>query len=145
MLPPLDKNGELPLGIHLATWPEVAERFGTQSNTRVRALARLRHVHELAVRTGKLKRFLIFGSFVSSAAEPHDVDVVLVIAADFRLEESPRECRTVFSHADAQARYEASIFWLREGMLSDTLMRDFLEVWQVKRDGSKRGIVEVQP
>jgi hypothetical protein len=110
----------------------------------MRALARLRHLHELAVRTGKLKRFLIFGSFVSSTAEPRDVDVVLVMAADFKLEESPRECRTIFSHADAQARYEASIFWLREGMLSDTLMREYLDVWQIKRDGSKRGIVEVQ-
>ncbi|HEY7658527.1 MAG TPA: hypothetical protein VH881_16815 [Burkholderiales bacterium] len=144
MLPAQDKNGDLPAGIHLATWAELAERFGTHPDARMRALARLRHLHELAVRTGKLKRFLIFGSFVSSTAEPRDVDVVLVMAADFKLEESPRECRTIFSHADAQARYEASIFWLREGMLSDTLMREYLDVWQIKRDGSKRGIVEVQ-
>jgi len=87
---------------------------------------------------------LVFGSFVSSTADPRDVDVVLVMAADFKLEESPRECRTVFSHADAQARYEASVFWLREGMLSDTLMREFLDAWQIKRDGLKRGKVEVQ-
>ena len=144
MLPPQDKNGDLPPGIHPATWAEVAERFGTRPDTRVRALARLRHLHELAARTGKLRRILIFGSFVSSTAEPRDVDVVLVMATDFKLEESPRECRTVFSHADAQARYGASIFWLREGMLSDTLMGQFLDVWQTKRDGLRRGIVEVQ-
>lgn len=144
MLPAQDKNGDLPVGIHPATWAELAERFGNHPDVRIRALARLRHLHELAARTGKLKRFLIFGSFVSSTAEPRDVDVVLVMAADFKLEESPRECRTVFSHADAQARYGASIFWLREGMLSGTLMREFLEMWQIKRDGSKRGIVEIQ-
>jgi hypothetical protein len=40
---------------------------------------------------------------------PHDVDVVLVMAADFKLEESPRECRTLFSHPDAEARFGASV------------------------------------
>ncbi|MBI3938783.1 MAG: hypothetical protein HY323_17570 [Betaproteobacteria bacterium] len=144
MLPPLDENGDLPLGIHSATWAEVAERFGIGSEVRVHALARLRHLHELAARTGKLKRFCVFGSFVSSTTDPHDVDVALVMAADFRLEESPRECRTIFSHADAQARYGASVFWLREGMVSDRLVREFLETWQIKRDGAKRGIVDIQ-
>lgn len=144
MLPPPNENGDLPVGIHLATWADIAERFGTGSDVRANALARLRHLHELASRTGKLKRFCVFGSFVSSATDPRDVDVALVMTADFRLEESARECRTLFSHAEAQARYGASIFWLREGMLPDALMREFFDAWQIKRDGSKRGIVEVQ-
>lgn len=145
MLPPLDENGDLPAGIHHAAWPEIAGRFGTATETRVHALGRLRHLHELAVRTGKLKRFCVFGSFVTSAPDPRDVDVVLLMATDFRLEDTPRECRTLFSHAEAQARYVASIFWLREGMLSEPLMQEFLDTWQIKRDGAKRGIVEVQP
>lgn len=143
MLPSLNENGDLPPGIHPATWTEVAGLFGIGSETRVRALARLRYVHELAARTGKLKRFYVFGSFVSSTPEPNDIDVVLVMSADFKLEESPRESRTIFSHADAQARYGASIFWVREGMLPDALMQEFFETWQIKRDGSKRGIVEI--
>lgn len=65
------------------------------------------------------------------------------MSADFRVEDSPRECRTLFSHADAQARYEASVFWLRAGMLSDAALTDFLDAWQPKRDGAKRGIVEI--
>ncbi|OGA23773.1 MAG: hypothetical protein A3I02_06170 [Betaproteobacteria bacterium RIFCSPLOWO2_02_FULL_67_26] len=145
MLPPLDENGDLAAGIHQATWAEITRRFGTATETRVHALARLLHLHELAVRTGKLKRFCVFGSFVTSAPDPHDIDVALLMAADFRVEESPRECRTLFLHAEAQARYGASIFWLREGMLSDELMREFFDTWQIKRDGAKRGIVEVQP
>lgn len=144
MLPPLDQNGDLPAGVHLATWAEVAERFGTGSELRARGFARLQHLHELAARTGKLKRFYVFGSFVSSAPDPRDVDVALVMAADFRLENAPRECRTLFSHADAQARFGASVFWLREGMLHEALIRDFLDTWQTKRDGTKRGIVEAQ-
>mgnify|MGYP001355734242 CR=1 FL=1 len=85
----------------------------------------------------------MFGSFVSGAAEPRDVDVALVMAGDFRLEDCPRECRTLFSHADAEARYGASVFWLREGMLPEAAMREFLDTWQTKRDGTVRGILEV--
>lgn len=86
----------------------------------------------------------MFGSFVSATAAPRDIDVVLVMAADFRLEDAPRESRTLFSHADAEARYGASVFWVRVGMLPEELMRNFLETWQTKRDGTKRGIVEIK-
>ncbi len=34
---------------------------------------------------------------------------------------------------------------LREGMLPEESMRQFLETWQTKRDGTKRGIVELIP
>ena len=144
MLPRLDENGDLPAGIHHATWAEIAGRFGNVTETRVHALARLVHLHELAVRTGKLMRFCVFGGFVTSTPDPHDVDVALLMAADFRVEETLRECRTLFSHAEAQARHGASIFWLREGMLSDELVSEFFDTWQIKRDGAKRGIVEIQ-
>lgn len=143
MLPLLNNQGDLPAGIHSATLDDIGQCFGTGSIARFRALLRLRHVHELAVRTGKLGRFYVFGSFVSTAPEPRDIDVALIMSADFRVEDSPRECRTLFSHADAQARYEASIFWLRAGMVSDAALTDFLDAWQTKRNGSKRGIVEI--
>ena len=143
MLPSLNNKGDLPAGIHPATLDDIGQRFGTGSIARSRALLRLRHVYELAVRTGKLQRFYVFGSFVSTAPEPRDIDVALMMSTDFQVEDSPRECRTLFSHADAQARYEASVFWLRAGMVSDAALTDFLDAWQTKRDGSKRGIVEI--
>jgi len=101
-------------------------------------------LHELASRTGKLARFLVFGSFVSTASNPRDIDVVLVMTADFKLEDAPRESRTLFSHSEADARFGASVFWLRDGMLSDEMMQMLLETWQTKRDGTKRGIVEIK-
>ena len=144
MLPPFNSDGDLPAGIHAADWSDVEQRFGKNPEVRVRAYAKLRHLHELANCTGALLRFLVFGSFVSTAAAPRDVDVILVMAADFRLEDAPRESRTLLSHPDAEARYGASVFWVREGMLPEELMRDFLETWQTKRDGTKRGIVEIK-
>ena len=132
MLPPFNNTGDLPPGIHVAAWSEVEQLFGMASFARTRNLAKLRHLYELASRTVKLARFLVFGSFVSATDSPRDVDVVLVMASDFKLEEAPRECQTLFSHPDAEARFGASVFWIREGMFPEDLMREFLDTWQTK-------------
>jgi hypothetical protein len=70
--------------------------------------------------------------------------IVLVMAEAFRVEEAPRESQTLFSHAEADARFGASVFWVRRGLLLDGEMASFLDFWQTRRDGVKRGIVEVQ-
>jgi hypothetical protein len=145
MLQPITATGELPPGIHPAGWDEIEKRFGRGSEARVRAFGKLRLLHELAIRTGHLTRFLVFGSFVSGVPEPRDVDVVLVMTEDFRLENAPRESRTLFSHPDAEARFGASVFWVRQGMLPEDGMREFMETWQTKRDGTLRGMLEVKP
>jgi len=85
----------------------------------------------------------VYGSFVTNTDEPRDVDVVLVMGEEFVLENAPRESRTVFSHADADARFGASVFWVRRGILPEAEMAGFLEFWQTRRDGARRGIVEV--
>lgn len=145
MLPPFNEKGELPPGIHPASWSEIERRFGVGSASRTAAYAKLRHLYELAERTVQLERFLVFGSFVSTGADPRDVDIVLVMAADFRLEAAPRESVTLFSHPDAEARFGASVFWVRQGMLPEADMQEFLETWQTKRDGTRRGLLEVRP
>jgi hypothetical protein len=147
MLPAFTPTGDLPPGVYEANWQEFEAQFGRGSAKRIRAFATLQHLYELADRTGRLRRFLVFGSFVSNAAGPRDVDVdvVLIMDADFELEHASRESRTLFSHADAEARFGASVFWIREGMLDEGQMREFLETWQTKRDGTMRGIVEVKP
>lgn len=145
MLPEMTQAGDLPPGVYSAGWREIEDRFGHGAEARVRAFQKLRRLYELAHRTGNLGRFLIFGSFVSAVANPRDVDIVLIMNASFVLENAPRECRTLFSHSDAEARYGASVFWIRAGMLAENDLQLFLDAWQTKRDGTLRGIVEVQP
>jgi hypothetical protein len=113
MLPAHTPTGDLPPGVYEASWHEFEARFGHGSQKRARGFATLRHLYELGDRTGRLRRFLVFGSFVSDAASLRDVDVVLVMDTDFKLEQASRESRTLFSHADAEARYGASVFWIR--------------------------------
>lgn len=143
MLPGLNENGDLPPGTHVADWVAIERRFGKGTEARTRALATLKRLHELALGTGSLKNFYIFGSFVSAVPEPRDVDIVVIMNADFRLENCSEESQTLFWHAEAQARHGASIFWLREGRLADAAMREFLRAWQTKRGGTLRGILEV--
>jgi hypothetical protein len=75
VLPALTQAGDLPAGIHEADWKAIEQRFGRGTDSRVRAFARLRHVYELAARTGSLRRFLIFGSFVSDGTMRGIVEV----------------------------------------------------------------------
>ena len=63
----------------------------------------------------------------------------------FELSACPFEARGLFDHAVAQARYGASIFWIRPGLLLGETVDDFVASWQVKRNRAKRGIVEVVP
>jgi hypothetical protein len=100
--------------------------------------------HELATRTGALDRLIVFGSYVTEKPDPNDVDVVLVMRDDFVPSGCPPEALPLFDHARASAELGASIFWIRPGMLILETLDHFLASWQTKRDGSRRGIVEVR-
>src|SRR5687767_8805968 len=126
MLPEFNENGDLPPGVHAASWTEIEKRFGMRTLARVRAMATLRLLHELARRTRFLRNFYVFGSFASATAAPRDVDVLLTMAREFRIDTCPSESLPLFFHLQAQARYGASVFWFKEAALS----RNFLRAWQ---------------
>jgi hypothetical protein len=52
--------------------------------------------------------------------------------------------RLLFDHAAAQARFGASVFWLRRAAAFPN-EQEAVAYWQIKRDGARRGIVEVIP
>lgn len=83
MFPDFDQNGDLPVGIYEAVLQEVVEHFGVQ-NFRRRGIAhRLVRIYDLAVGTGRLKRFIIFGSFVTDKIAPNDIDIFLLMNDSF--------------------------------------------------------------
>jgi len=75
-LPPFEQDGDLPPGVHAATLRETIDRFGTVSPQRMLVALRLEHVYRLAVATGHLARFVVFGSFVTSELEPNDLEII---------------------------------------------------------------------
>ena len=62
---------------------------------------------------------------------------------NFLLEDCAIELRGLFDHAIAQASYGASIFWVRPQLLIGETVEDFIAYWQIKRNRSRRGIIEV--
>ena len=142
-LPGFSSAGDLPEGVHLASLSEVISRFATGSSARQTATASLLRIHNVATGTGKLKRFIIFGSYITAKAEPNDVDIVLVMADDFRFVDCTGEMRSLFIHDQAAAVFGASVFWVRPAAILKGTLDEFVASWQVKRDQNRRGIVEV--
>ena len=139
----LNIDGDLPPGVHRASLIEAMGRFGGGAGQRDICTRRLAHIYELARRTGFLQRFVIFGSYVTAKADPNDVDVILIMDDAFHLESCPMESRALIDHAVAQARYGASVFWMRPALLIGETVEQFIVYWQIKRGGGQRGIVDV--
>lgn len=141
-IPGFNEAGDLPSGVHQTTLAEVIDRLGHGSVQRQLVAQRLRRIHELAVATGHLARFILFGSFVTTHLTPHDVDVFLIMDDGFNTEELSGEALILFSHALAQAYFGASVFWIRRlaALGGEDAM---IEQWQLKRNGTRRGILEV--
>jgi hypothetical protein len=142
LLPPLTDEGVLPPGVHVAELDEVNTRFGMGNSQRVAVAARLRRVLELAQRTLKLRRIFVWGSYVTARAEPRDVDVMLVMSADFLTELCDEQVHKVFDCELAESELGATVLWAREDVPAE-LLQAFLDQWQIGRDGRQRGIVEV--
>jgi hypothetical protein len=105
----------LPEGVHRASWDEVLARFSHGMPQRQLVTARLVRIYELARRTGKLERFVIFGSYITAEPEPHDVDIILIMRDDFREPDYTEELLPVLDHLRAQRELGASVFWTRAG------------------------------
>ena len=65
-LPTFDSSGDLPEGVYKAALEEVVARFGHGTSQRQLVTARLRRIYELVRATGKLQRFIIFGSYITA-------------------------------------------------------------------------------
>ena len=87
----------------------------------------------------------MFGSFVTAKPEPGDIDIILVMRAGFQSEQATEEARLLFDHEKADQSFGASVFWIRPDLLILESVDEFLDYWQTRRDGGRRGIIEVRP
>jgi hypothetical protein len=113
VLPELNGEGELPPGVHQAYWQDFQARFGGSSPRRVWLSGRLRALLELAGRNGKLRRVFIWGSFVTAKPAPRDIDILLIMAEDFEVDDVGPTAQTVFDSVRAKLLFESDVFWAR--------------------------------
>jgi hypothetical protein len=140
--PKFNESGDLPIGIHRATLAEVIDHFGRGSSQRAIVAQRLERIYSLAIQTGKVARFIIFGSFVTTKISPQDVDIFLLMDDTFDVRKVKGEAAIIFNHMPAQNYEGASIFWVRR-MAAFGGEDEAIAFWQDKRNGERRGIVEV--
>ena len=140
--PAFDSNGDLPIGIHQATLTEILQHFGTGTPQRELVGQQLERIFLLANSTGQVARFIVFGSFVTTKSSPGDVDIFLLMEDSFDVAQVHGEAALVFDTENTQDVLGASIFWIRKQIMFSN-EQEFIEGWQIKRDESRRGIVEV--
>lgn len=143
LLPDFDSRGDLPEGVYRASLADVSARFGQGTTQRQLVSERLTRIYQLARRTGKLERFVIFGSYVTAKPEPNDVDILLVMRDDFDVMAHDEQTRALFDHLRAQRIFGASVFSVRPSTVLLESVDEFIAYWQIKRDQSKHGIVEI--
>jgi hypothetical protein len=72
VIPSFDERGNLPPGIHPATWDEIVERYAT-TERRGQLVDRLRSAIE-SLRAAGCSRVYLDGSFVTDKTDPGDFD-----------------------------------------------------------------------
>lgn len=142
-LPDFTEFGDLPPGVHPASLAETVARFAAGSDRRKLLGARLQRTYHLASQTGHLARFVVFGSFVTDKNLPNDVDVFMIMDDNFDVGSLVGEARLLFDHGSAQDHFGCSVFWVRR-LAAMGGERAAVEDWQIKRDGNRRGIVEIE-
>ena len=131
MIPPLDNEGYLPPGIHLATVEEIRARFGQESELRRAQMESLLWLIQLARRAG-VQRIVVNGSFVTDKLEPNDVDCVLLVGAGF-----PRD-------AAAAADLLSGLPFINMELVDLDAFKHFTEkTFATDRDLVPKGMIEV--
>lgn len=83
-IPALGPDGLLPDGVHDATLDEVEDRFGRfqETDRRVGLFATLREFVSALSAESLVEEIILDGSFVTAAADPNDIDLLLVLRVD---------------------------------------------------------------
>ena len=82
----------------------IRERFGTGTPRRQFLYERLYAVVSRLYETRKVRHIYLFGSFSTEAPMPNDVDLFVVMAADFRTTGLTDELLAVFTHDTCRIR-----------------------------------------
>ena len=141
MIPQFRADGYLPEGLSLASEAEVTFRFGASSRRRRRLILRLRRWIELARQIGAL-RLLIDGSFVTAKAEPHDIDVVILLPPNFEEQIDEGSPSALELEEMLLMRRPEEMFAAED----ETDWNDWVQFFSRTResDGRCKGLVEIQ-
>jgi len=143
MIPEFDSSGNLPPGIHYATWDEVEIRFGIDAH-RKRLLAGMK-VALLSLKIAGCTTAFVDGSFVTQSDFPADFDLCwemthVDLPALYIVEPVLFDFRN--RRAAQKAKFLGELFPSQQ--IADNAGTTFLEFFQIdKNTGQPKGIVAV--
>jgi hypothetical protein len=84
-IPALNDDGYLPEGIHECAFDELVAHFGrfSSTDTRIRLCEKLAQLFQELRSTKLIRAVFVDGSFVTSKINPGDIDLIIVLPADF--------------------------------------------------------------
>ncbi len=140
MIPDFDADGNLPPGVHWATWREFAQRFGISPH-RLKLLKGLRNALDV-LKTAGCQAVYVDGSFVTAKSVPNDFDACWDVVGVNPYLLDPILLILTDGRAAQKAKYFGELFpaQLPNGM---TGLR-FLEFFQIdKETGKLKGIIAI--
>jgi hypothetical protein len=142
-IPELDaRTGNLPPGVHDATWDELVAAFAFNSR-RAELLQGLRKALESLAQAG-CKRAYIDGSFVTAKERPGDFDGCWEMAGVDPTLLDPELLDFRKARAAQKAKYGGELF-PASGVADPAAGRAFLDFFQIDREGRRKGIVAIDP
>lgn len=140
MIPSFDRQGNLPPGIHLATWDEIVERFGT-SEHRIGLLNGLREALDSLASAG-CRRAYVDGSFVTTRETPGDFDACWEATGVDPDRLDPELLEFSDARAAQKRRYGGELF--PANAIASPPNTRYLEFFQTDRqNGEAKGIVAI--
>ncbi|MFL6260351.1 MAG: DUF6932 family protein [Thermoanaerobaculia bacterium] len=140
MIPPLDAAGNLPPGIHWATWSELVHRFGT-SPRRAELLDGLKRALKSLSDAGCQTAY-VDGSFVTAKETPGDFDACWDPHGTDGERLDPVLLDFTNRRAAQKAKYGGELF--PSLALADPAGNTFLEFFQIEKStGQAKGIIAI--
>jgi hypothetical protein len=141
-IPATNVAGNLPVGVHAATWAELASRFGTNQR-RTDLLGQLRPALD-ALHGAGIERAVIGGSFVTTKELPGDVDLAFLASDAAGVSQAKRAIVQLAARASEVHAYPADALLIEAPTLAGvTPGVNVLEFFQHGREGQQRGVVSV--
>jgi hypothetical protein len=141
MIPPFDAAGNLPPGVHKATWDEFVARFGTTSR-RLALLAGLKAALD-ALRAAGCRRAYLDGSFVTAKPDPGDFDGCWETDGVDPVRLDPVLATFDRGRQAQKAKYGGELFFAHAP--ADSAATRFVDFFQRDRSGLPKGIVALDP
>lgn len=142
MIPSADPDGNLPPGIHSASWEELEARFG-QGELRSRLLRGLRRA-AIALKVAGCPTLYVDGSFVSTKDRPQDFDACWEPQGVVAVRLDPVLLNFNNGRLAQKLKYGGELFPSSARAQAHSPHRTFLEFFQVNKDtGERKGVVSI--